>query len=222
MSGCTTERITQEVKELVRVKAGGNPAAFKHVLIVMPTLNELCKTGHTTIDRKNPQHITHFIELGKLLKPMKYKMVIGPGSADTWQITGKQSFDEMGAELYQEFIKNDIPVCSGLPLYKRLEMRPDGCHFSACWQNLSKYPAYLAASVELTMQIATLNEALQCMRAPAEYAGGNSIAQDLRGRVDSVLPSHEEGKINFMKERDTKMRVSQEIEIRGQVSETPA
>ncbi len=50
------------------------------------------------------------------------------------------------------------------------------------------------------------------MRKPGKDAAGKSIAQDLRGRVDSVLPSHEEGKINFMKERDTKMRVSQEIE----------
>ena len=212
ISGCTTERILKEVKELVQAKAGGDPAAFNHVLIVMPTLNELCKNGHETIDQRNPLHLGRFIELGKILKPMKYKMVIGPGSAEKWKIYGKQSFDEMGAELYKEFSNNDIPVCSGLPLYNRMEMRSDGFHFNASHNNLSIYPAYLAASIELTMQIATLNDALQCLQAPAEYAGGNSIAEDLRNRVESILPSHQEGKKDFMKERDTKIRVSQQVE----------
>ena len=151
----------------------------------MPTLNELCKNGHETIDQRNLLHPGWFKELGKTLKPMKYKMVIGPGSAEKWKITGKQSFDEMGAELYKEFSNNDIPVCSGLPLYNRMEMRSDGSHFNASWNNLSIYPAYLAASIELTMQIATLNDALQCLKALAAYtekAGGNSIAEDLRKR----------------------------------------
>ena len=170
ISGCTTERILKEVKELVQAKAGGDPAAFNHVLIIMPTLNELCKNGHETIDQRNPLHPGWFKELGKTLKPMKYKMVIGPGSAEKWKITGKQSFDEMGAELYKEFSNNDIPVCSGLPLYNRMEMRSDGFHFNASHNNLSIYPAYLAASIELTMQIATLNDALQCLQAPAAYA----------------------------------------------------
>jgi hypothetical protein len=121
----------------------------------------------------------------------------------------------MGAELYKEFSNNDIPVCSGLPLYNRMEMRSDGSHFNASCNNLSIYPAYLAASIELTMQIATLNDALQCLKALAAYAekaGGNSIAEDLRNRVQSILPSHHEGKKDFMKERDTKIRVSQQVE----------
>ena len=101
---------------------------------------------------------------------MKYKMVVGPGSAEKWKITGKQSFEEMGAELYKEFSDNDIPVCSGLLLYNRMDMRSDGHQFQASWNNLSIYPAYLAASIELAMQIATLNDALQCLKAPAAYA----------------------------------------------------
>ena len=104
ISVCTTQRMLKEVKELVKAKAGGDPAAFKHVLIIMPTLNELCKNGHETIDQRNILHPRWFKELGETLKPMKYKMVIGPGSAEKWKITGKQSFDEMGAELYKEFI----------------------------------------------------------------------------------------------------------------------
>ena len=90
-------------------------------------------------------------------------------------------------------------------------MSSDGYHFQASHENLSIYPAYLAASIELTMQIATLHDALQCLKAPAAYAekaGGNSIAEDLRNRVESILPSHLEGNKDFMKERDTKIRVS--------------
>ena len=65
------------------------------------------------------------------------------------------------------------------------------------------------------MQIATLHDAMQCLKAPAAYAekaGGNSIAEDLRNRAESVLPSHREETKSFMKERDTKIRVSQEVE----------
>ena len=43
MSGCQTKDILREVDKLVQAKARGNPAAFDHVLIIMPTLNELYK-----------------------------------------------------------------------------------------------------------------------------------------------------------------------------------
>jgi hypothetical protein len=195
MSGCETKDILREVNKLVQTKAGGNPAAFDHVLIIMPTLNELCKTRSTTIEQRNPLHPGVFRELGETLSQMKYKMVIGPGNAEKWKITGEPAFDEMAAELYAEFSKNDIPVCSRMPLYSQMDMRPDGFHFTACPENLKQFPAYLAASIELTMQIATLHDAMQCLKAPTTYAkkaGGNSIAEDLRNRVESVLPSHRE------------------------------
>ena len=75
ISGCTTERILKEVKELVQAKAGGDPAAFNHVLIIMPTLNELCKNGHETLDQRNPLHLGRFIELGK--NPKAYEIQDG-------------------------------------------------------------------------------------------------------------------------------------------------
>ena len=49
MSGCYTKDILREVENVVQTKAGGNPAAFDHVLIIMPTLNELCATAGTAI-----------------------------------------------------------------------------------------------------------------------------------------------------------------------------
>ena len=96
-------------------------------------------------------------------------MVIGPGNAEKWKITGNVLFDLMAAELYPEFSKNDIPVCSGMPLYRQLDMK-DQFHFTACPDNLKQFPAYLAASIELTMQIATLHDAMQCLKAPTAYA----------------------------------------------------
>ena len=99
----------------------GNPAAFSHVLIIMPTLNELCKNGHETIDQRNILHPGVFKELGETLKPMKYKMVIGPGSAEKRKITGIQSFDEMGAALYKEFSNNTSPYAQD-------------CHCTTVWR----------------------------------------------------------------------------------------
>ena len=122
MSGCTTADILKEVETIVQTKAGGNSAAFDHVLIIMPTLNELCATAGTAIKKRNPDHLEVFRKLGETLKPMKYKMVIGPGN-EKWGVIGNLSFDQMAAELYQEFSKNDIPVCSGMPLFRQLEKK---------------------------------------------------------------------------------------------------
>ena len=75
----------------------------------------------------------------------------------------------MAEELYEEFRTTDIPVCSGLPLYRQLE-KCNKLNFGASDKNLSKSPAYLAASIELTMAIATLKEAAKCLEKPTEYA----------------------------------------------------
>ena len=65
---------------MVHTEAGGDPAAFDHVLIITPTLNELVKdAAGNTIKRKDPEHLKVFKKLGETLAPMKYKMVIGPG-----------------------------------------------------------------------------------------------------------------------------------------------
>ena len=169
MSGCYTSDILGEVDTIVQTKAGANSASSDHVLIIMPTLNELCASQGTTIKKRDPDHLRVFKKLGETLAPMKYKMVIGPGNETTWGIKGNISFDQMAAELYQEFSKNDIPVCSGMPLYRKMEMK-DQFHFQACDKNLKQFPAYLAASIELTMSIATLQNAMHCLQAPQAYA----------------------------------------------------
>jgi hypothetical protein len=132
ISGCQTKDILREVEKLVQAKAGGNPAAFDHVLILMPTLfrlNELSVTAGTTIEKQKPEHKEVVKKLGETLKPMEYKMVIGPGNAEEWKTTGNVSFDKMAAELHSEFSKNDIPVISGMPLHRQLDI--DQFHFTA-------------------------------------------------------------------------------------------
>ena len=86
MGGCKTADILREVEDIVNTKAGGNSAAFDHVLITMPTLNELVNGAGHTIKRRNPGHLKVFKKLGGTLAPMKYKMVIGPGDETTWGI----------------------------------------------------------------------------------------------------------------------------------------
>ena len=86
MGGCKTKDILEVVQNIVNTKAGGNSAAFDHVLIIMPTLNELVSGAGNTIKRKDPEHFQVFKRLGETLAPMKYKMVIGPGDETTWGI----------------------------------------------------------------------------------------------------------------------------------------
>ena len=101
----------------------------------------------------------------------------------------------MAEELYQEFSTNDIPVCSGLPLFRQLE-KVNSFHFRASENNLKKFPAYLAASIELTMAIATLKEASHCLEKPTAYSKsikavwGNFSARDLRNKTETIRPSH--------------------------------
>ena len=93
----------------------------------------------------------------------------------------------MASELYEEFQTADIPVCSSLPLFRQL-MKKGKFHFLASHKNLSKFPTYLAAAIELTVAIATLKEAAMCLEKLAEYAdnlvkaGGNFTAHDLRNK----------------------------------------
>ena len=51
-----------------KLRPGGNPAAFDHVLILMPTLfrlNELSVKAVTMIEKQNPEHKEVFKKLGK-------------------------------------------------------------------------------------------------------------------------------------------------------------
>ena len=220
MGGCKTADILREVEDVVNTKAGGNSAAFDHVLIIMPTLNELVNGQGHTIKTRNPERLQVFKKLRETLAPMKYKMVIGPGDETTWGIKGNLSFDQMAEELYQEFSTNDIPVCSGLPLFRQLE-KVNSFHFRASENNLKKFPAYLAASIELTMAIATLTEAAHCLEKPSAYAksikaaGGNFSAHDLRNKTETILPSHTQEIEDFMKKRDTKNKSLKIFLIRG-------
>ena len=67
------------------------------------------------------------------------------------------------------------------------------------------------------MAIATLKEAALCLEKPTEYAngivaaGGNFSAHDLRNRTESILPSHTQEIKDFVKKRDTKNKISQEV-----------
>ena len=100
-----------------------------------------------------------------------------------------------------------------MPLYRQLDMT-DQFHFTACPRSPEQFPAYIAASIKLTMLIATLHDAMHCLQAPKAYAkktGGNSTAEDLQNQVETILPSHLEETKNFMQERDTKIRISKVI-----------
>jgi hypothetical protein len=102
-----------------------------------------------------------------------------------------------------------------MPLYRQLDMK-DQFHFTACDKNLKQFPAYLAAPIESTMSIATLQNAMHCLQAPQAYArkikkaGGDFTAQDLRNQTETILPSHNEEIKNFMHTRDTKTRISKD------------
>jgi hypothetical protein len=63
----------------------------------MPTLfrlNELSGTGEEKIEKQKTERKEVFKELGETLSQMKYKMVIGPGNAEEWKITGNISSDK--------------------------------------------------------------------------------------------------------------------------------
>ena len=135
--------------------------------------------------------------------------------AEFLTLFGPRSLQHFCCDDYSVFSENDIPVISGMPLHRQLDI--DQFHFKACPVNLKQFSAYLAASIELTMQIATLHDAMHCLKAPTAYAnktkkaGGNSTAEDLWNQTETILPSHHEETKNFMQERDTKIRISKVI-----------
>ena len=168
MGSCLTKDILKEFQRLVATEAEGNPAAFRHILIIMPTLNELCRDGHgNTIKNRDPTHGPIFKTLAETLAPMKYKLVIGPGDEVMWGTQGQLSFNQMASEIYEEFQTADIPVCSSMPLYRQLTKK-NQFHSQASWPSLSKFPKYLLAAIELAVGIATFKEAAMCLGKPAE------------------------------------------------------
>ena len=88
-------------------------------------------------------------------------------------------------------------------------------HFQASWNNLSKFPKYLLAAIELSVAIATLKEAAMCLEKPVEFvqnlfeARENFTAHDLREKAESILLSHVDAINASMNERDTKITESQ-------------
>ena len=138
VNGWQPKDILTAITELVQAKAGGNPAAFDHVLIIMPTLfrqDELSGMGEDVIERLKPEWGDwHKLKedsrkIGEILKPIKYKMVIGPGSEETWKSTGDAPTDMYSKELLSTFSQYDVPVISGMPLHRRL--KAEEYHFQA-------------------------------------------------------------------------------------------
>ena len=115
-----------------------SPDAFDHVLVLMPTLfqqDELSGMSEDVIERLEPEwgdwHKLKEVsrKIGETLKPMKYKMVIGPGSEETWKSTGDVATYMNSKELLSAFSKYDVPVISGMPLHRRL--KAEEYHFRA-------------------------------------------------------------------------------------------
>ena len=117
-------------------------------------------------------------------------MVIGPGNTEDWK-TGNASYDRTTAELHVVFSENDVPVISGMPLHRRLEI--DEFHFKAWPVDLEPFPAYLAATIELTMQIATLKDAMHCLQTPtaSRKRAARPAAEVLR-TLETITPFHKE------------------------------
>ena len=89
MGGRLTKDILKEAQRLIATEARGYPAAAQHIVIIMPTLNELCRDGHgNTIKNRDPTHGPVFKTLAEILAPIKYKLVIGPGDEEMWGTQG--------------------------------------------------------------------------------------------------------------------------------------
>jgi hypothetical protein len=147
VNGWQPKDILTAITDLVQTKAGGNPADFDHVLMIMPTLfrqDELSGMGEDVIERLKPEwgrwqeRKDIFRKIGETLMPMKYKMVIGPGSEETWKFTGDVPTDMNSKELLSVFSKFDVPVISGMPLHRRL--KAEEYHFQAWPVDLEPFP----------------------------------------------------------------------------------
>jgi hypothetical protein len=218
VNGWQPKDILTAITDLVQTKARGNPADFDHILIIMPTLfrqDELSGMGEEIIERQKPEwgrwkeRKDIFQKIGETLMPMKYKMVIGPGSAETWKFTGDIPTDMTPKELYSVFSKNDVPVISGMPLHRRL--KTEEYNFKAWPVDLEPFPAYLAATVELTMQIATLKDAMHCLQTPtASRKRTARPASEVLRTEETITSSHKEEIKNFIQTRDKKIRISKQ------------
>ena len=146
-------------------------------------------------------------KIGEILEPMKYKMVIGPGSEETWKSTGDALNDMYSKELMSTFVKYDVPVISGMPLHRRL--KAEEYKFQAWPVDMEPFPAYLAATIELTMQLATLKDAMHCIQTPTASGkiAAHPAAKVLRNK-ETITTSHKEEIKNFMQTRDKKIRIS--------------
>ena len=135
----------------------------------MPTLNELCKNsqGHT-IDVPSPLHGDWMEKLGKQVDEVPCAIIIGPGDNLQWQCTGKQSFDDMAADIYRRLEPYHVPVTTGTPLYKTLVHR-NNFHFGASWENREMFACYLVAACE--MAVATHSMRLQPTTSPTQRRG---------------------------------------------------
>ena len=146
-------------------------------------------------------------KIGEILEPMKYKMVIGPGSEEAWKSTGDALNDMCSKELMSTFVKHDIPVISGMPLHRRL--KAEEYNFLAWPVDMEPFPAYLAATIELTMQLATLKDAMHCIQTSTASGkiAAHPAAKVLRSK-ETITTSHKEEIKNFMQTRDKKIRIS--------------
>ena len=122
-----------------------------HVLIVMPTINELCTGQGTTIQKRDPEHLRVFKKLGETLAPMKPH--------------GESKEIYRSTKWLLNYIKNSARMTfhyAQVYLFSANWKRKIS-HFLASESNLKKFPAYIAASIELTASIATLQNALHCL-----------------------------------------------------------
>ena len=147
-------------------------------------------------------------KIGEILKPMKYKMIIGPGSDEAWKTTGDTLNDMCSSKLMSIFAEYDIPVISGMPLHRRLKAEEH--NFLAWPVDMEFFPAYLAATIELTMQLATLKDAMHCIQTTTASGkiAARPAAKVLR-RKEIITTSQKEEIKTFMQTRDKKIRISQ-------------
>ena len=112
-------------------------------------------------------------------------------------------------ELLSVFSKYDVPVISGMPLHRRL--KAEEYNFKAWPVDLEPFPAYLAATVELTMQLATLKDARHCLQTPtaSRKRAARPAAEVLRTE-ETITSSHKEEIKNFIQKRDKKIRISKQ------------
>ena len=115
MGGSETKHILTHAKELIKVHTDGNAPAFKHILVLMPTLNKSIRdAAGNTIKKRDPRHRAIMQELAHNIAPVPCQIVIGPGKENIWHTKGELSFDTLAAETYEELAVENIPATSGI------------------------------------------------------------------------------------------------------------